>query len=76
MFTRASIADNPSPRAEAVDYNQVEPEDYGSNVDVNYDIGPENYCFVETHNFGAPVLSRGLPAAAAQRGHHRTTRST
>ena len=42
--------------AEAIDYNDVEPEDYGSDVDVQYDIGPQNYCFVDTHNFGAPVL--------------------
>ncbi len=38
----------------------MEPEDYGSNVDVQYDIGPENYCFVDTHNFGAPVLAEVL----------------
>ncbi len=42
--------------AEAIDYNDVEPEDYGADTDVQYDIGPQNYCFVDTHNFGAPVL--------------------
>ena len=45
-----------------VDYNDVEPEDagYGTNVDVQYDIGPANYCFVDTRSFGAPVLSEVL----------------
>ena len=40
-----------------VDYNTVEPESgyYGA-VDQTYDIGPANYCFVETRSFGAPVL--------------------
>ena len=49
-------------RREQVDYNDVEPEDagYGTNVDVQYDIGPANYCFVDTRNFGAPVLSEVL----------------
>ncbi len=42
--------------AEAIDYNDVEPADYGPDTDVQYDIGPQNYCFVDTHNFGAPVL--------------------
>ncbi len=49
-------------RREQVDYNDVEPEEagYGTNVDVQYDIGPANYCFVETRNFGAPVLGEVL----------------
>lgn len=53
------IADRrPEPREE-LNYNDVEAEDtgYTPNVDVDYDIGPENYCFVETRSFGAPVLS-------------------
>ena len=41
----------------AVDYNTVESEDgYDSDVDEQYDIGPDNYCFVETRYFAAPVL--------------------
>ena len=44
----------------SIDYNDVEPEDYSPNVDVQYDIGPDNYCFVDTHNFGAPVLAEVL----------------
>ena len=49
-------------QVEQIDYNDVEPEDagYGTNVDVQYDIGPANYCFVETRNFGAPVLGAVL----------------
>ena len=45
-----------------IDYNDVEPADagYGTNVDVQYDIGPANYCFVDTRSFGAPVLSEVL----------------
>jgi hypothetical protein len=45
--------------AVAIDYNTVEPvsEGYSPAVDVNFDIGPQNYCFVTCANFGAPVLS-------------------
>ena len=40
-----------------VDYNTVESEDgYDADVDEQYDIGPDNYCFVETRYFAAPVL--------------------
>ena len=41
----------------SIDYTTVEAENYGPAVDVNYDIGPQNYCFVETRSFGAPVLA-------------------
>ncbi len=41
----------------SIDYNTVEPEQgYDDSVDQQYDIGPANYCFVETRSFGAPVL--------------------
>ncbi len=52
------VVDSHRQQAEQIDYNDVEPEEagYGTNVDVQYDIGPANYCFVETRNFGAPVL--------------------
>jgi hypothetical protein len=49
-----------TPGAEVViDYNTVEPvsEGYSPAVDVSFDIGPQNYCFVTCANFGAPVLS-------------------
>ena len=54
-----SIVDSHRSEAEQLNYNDVEQADagYGTNVDVQYDIGPANYCFVETRNFGAPVLS-------------------
>ena len=53
------------PRAEhtgaavSVDYNSVEAVDdgYTAAVDTDYDIGPDNYCFVNVRQFGAPVLS-------------------
>ncbi len=56
------VVDSHRPQAEQIDYNDVEPEEagYGTNVDVQYDIGPANYCFVETRNFGAPVLGEVL----------------
>ena len=45
----------------SVNYNTVEPEDgYNTEVDQQYDIGPSNYCFVETRYFGAPVLREVL----------------
>lgn len=47
----------------SVDYSDVE-EDYATGytpaVDEDYDIGPENYCFVETRRFGDPRLSEVL----------------
>ena len=44
-----------------IDYNTVEPDQgYNASVDEQYDIGPSNYCFVETRYFGAPVLSAVL----------------
>ncbi len=45
-----------------VDYNDVEAADdgYTPAVDQDYDIGPDNYCFVATPQFGAPVLARVL----------------
>ena len=54
------------PRAErtgqavSVDYNDVEAVDdgYTAAVDQDYDIGPENYCFVGVRQFGAPVLAQ------------------
>ena len=54
-----SIVDSHRSEAEQLNYNDVEQADagYGTNVDVQYDIGPANYCFVETRDFGAPVLS-------------------
>ena len=56
------------PRAEpagsivSVDYNSVEAVDdgYTAAVDTDYDIGPDNYCFVGVRQFGAPVLSEVL----------------
>ncbi len=56
------VVDSHHQQAEQIDYNDVEPEEagYGTNVDVQYDIGPANYCFVETRNFGAPVLGEVL----------------
>ena len=46
-----------SDRVASVDYNTVEDEGgYYNDVDEQYDIGPANYCFVQTADFGAPVL--------------------
>ena len=46
----------------SVDYNTVEDEAQGYTpaVDAQFDIGPQNYCFVDVRNFGAPVLSEVL----------------
>jgi hypothetical protein len=45
-----------------VDYNNVEnvSEGYTPAVDAQFDIGPQNFCFVTVANFGAPVLSQVL----------------
>jgi hypothetical protein len=47
------------PASESVDYSDVEDDQdgYTPAVDDQYDIGPENYSFVECRHFGAPVLS-------------------
>ena len=49
----------PAGAAVSVDYNSVEAVDdgYTAAVDTDYDIGPDNYCFVGVRQFGAPVLS-------------------
>jgi hypothetical protein len=46
----------------SISYNDVEDESQGYTpaVDANFDIGPQNYCFVSVRNFGAPVLSEVL----------------
>ncbi len=46
----------------SVDYNNVEDVNAGYTpaVDARFDIGPDNYCFVESRHFGAPVLSEVL----------------
>lgn len=43
----------------AVGYDDVEPVEAGYTpaVDAEFDIGPQNYSFVECRHFGAPVLS-------------------
>ncbi len=56
------IANNEPPAGGSVsiNYNDVEESEgsgYTPAVDEQYDIGPQNYCFVESRNFGAPVLS-------------------
>jgi hypothetical protein len=45
-----------------LDYSVVEneTEGYTPAVDAQFDIGPQNFCFVQVANFGAPVLSQVL----------------